>query len=346
MNGANGLDIRVARRAEYAEIEALSRSADAAEVFMPLTEPLIEWFVDENPCGRGFVVIASDREAGLVGHFVFYRWRLRRRVSATAAAVDVPAALYVRLYVDARQRRRGIFAAMTRFGLEQLAAEQVPFAYTAPNPRSSPGFVKFGMTHVGPLPFRLRPKVPGWSWLTGPGPASRRYRAEIRERFDDAFADRFEERLPARVALWSPRAAALLNWRYVDKPDATYSIQYLLHRDTLVGYTVTRRMTIKGQPVVALCDGWTDAGHEPALRVGLDAVMSGANGARMGIAIGAAADPRLTRALARSGLIRCPTALLPQPVAIFGGPVPGAAAGFDAPDEAAWYLTPYDWDVF
>jgi hypothetical protein len=337
------VSIELASSADYDEIERLSRAADHGEVFSPLTASLLEWFLDRNPCGRGFAVIA--RHAGsraVLAHFVFYLWKLRRR--GPAGPIDVPSALYVRLYVDSTLRRQGVFAAMTRKGLEQLAALGIPVAYTAPNPRSSPGFVKFGMQRIGPLPVRVRPAWRAWPW-----PASmRRQHVEIerRTRFDDAFADAFDSSLPPHVTLWSPRPAAMLNWRYADRPDVRYDIRYLTRRGRPIGYVVSRSMAIKGQPVLAVCDAWVAPRDEGGLRCGIVDALRAHRGARLVMAIGASADPRLTRAFAHAGFVRCPTALLPQPAVIVGGPIASVPEAFPLPDAHAWYLTPYDWDVF
>jgi GNAT superfamily N-acetyltransferase len=335
--------VEVASSDQYAEIEAVSRAASRHEVFSPITAELLRWFLDENPCGPGFVVVARDHGShAVIGYFVFYRWVLRRRTADGIA--DVPSALYVKLYVDPSFRRRGIFAAMTRFGLDRLTSMGIPVAYTAPNPRSSPGFVKFGMQRVGPLPFRLRPAVPGWGWLMGP--PSRSVTVERRARFDAAFDDGIDSSLPPSVALWSPRRAALLNWRYSDHPEASYEIRYLMERTDPIGFAVTRRMTIKGQDVIALCDFWVAPGHESALRVAVDDVLATSRGARAVIAIGASAVPFLIRALRRAAFLPWPALLLPQPVLLFGGSLGTAMPPVRLPPRDAWFVTPYDWDVF
>jgi GNAT superfamily N-acetyltransferase len=340
-SGSEDLVVDIAAPSEYAEIEAVSRAADRHEVFAPLTARLLRWFLDDNPSGQGFVVVARDRAShAIIGHFVFYRWVLRRQTAG--GITDVPSALYVRLYVDRSFRRRGIFAAMTRFGLDRLASMGITMAYTAPNPRSSPGFIKFGMQHVGPVPFRLRPAMPGWRWLGGKPP--RGISVERRDRFDATFDHAIEAALPPTVALWSSRSAALMNWRYPDRPDASYEIRYLTARTGAVGFIVTRRMAIKGQDVIALCDFWVAPGCEHALRVGVEDVLAHNRGVRAAIAIGTSAAPFLPQALARAGFVSVPAALLPQPVLLFGGAV--GASELRLPPIHAWHVTPYDWDVF
>jgi GNAT superfamily N-acetyltransferase len=344
--GRNDLILDVATPAEYGEVEALSRAAAAGEVMTPLTAPLIAWFVDRNPLGQGFVVIARDaRTRDLVGHFVFYRWRLARRRAADGPATPVPAFLFVRLYVHPDHRRRGVFAAMTTFGLALARQLGGDLAYTAPNPRSSAGFVKFGMPRRGPLPFWARPAAALWDLAGGSSAGGRGIDVQRRDRFAEDLAPPLAQWLPASTSWWSPRVAEVLNWRYADRPDVEYGIRDLLDRGVRVGYLVTRSMTIGGRRVVAVCDAWTAAGRAAALRAGLRDALAADPRARLAIAVGgAAAAPELGRAFRRAGFVRCPTRFLPQPVVIHATSL-RAEAG-EVPDLDAWHLTPFDWDVF
>ena len=338
--------LSIATSSEFAEIEAFSRRANRAEVMSPITAPLLAWFVEENPCGSGFVVVARERASGeLVGHFVFYRWTLTRRRSP-GSVISFPSMLYVRLYVRPDYRRRGVFAAMTRFGLSVVERLGITLAYTAPNPRSAPGFVKFGMARRGPLPFWIRPPVPGWGLVRGLGASVRDIDVEPRPAFDTSFEQSMPDDLPGHVAVWSPRSEKQLNWRYTKRPDCQYEIRYLRHNGRPVGYLVTRRMDIKGRPALVICDGWVAPRHPGAIRAGVEDARRGAPRGAVTIAMGASAVPHLARAYRRAGFVRTPSAVLPQPVVILGGGVgPGASAG-DLPALTAWHVSPYDWDVF
>lgn len=342
--GRDDLLLDVAAPEAYADVEALSRSAPAGEVQSPLTVPLIEWFVDRNPFGQGFVVVARDPETGaMVGHFVFYPWPLATRAGPGAEAEALPAFLFVRLYVAPAFRRRGVFAAMTRYGLEIVARLGVGLAYTAPNPKSSAGFVKFGMVRRGPLPVWLRPATALWDWTGGPGPA----RVDVTRlaRFESEFAVPVGDALPPATTVWTPRDAARLNWRYAERPDADYDIRALRQDGRFAGYLVTRVMSIGGRSVLVVCDAWTAPGRAGTIRAGLRAALAGAGAPRLALAIGGGASPELARAYRRAGFVRCPTALLPQPVVLFGTPV-GHTHPAAVPELGSWHVTPVDWDVF
>lgn len=342
--GRDDLLLDVASPDGYAEIERLSHAAPAGEMTSPLTASLLAWFIDDNPAGRGFVVVARDPGDGApVGHFVFYPWRLLRRPVPGAPPGPHTVHLFVRLYVAPAWRRRGVFSAMTRFGLAVVEGLGGRMAYTAPNPRSAAGFVKFGMDRRGPLPFWVRPAARAWDWAGGAG--GRRTEAVLVQRVDDDLPTPAADTLPSGTVAWSVRDAATLHWRYVRRPDVSYAIRELRQAGTRVGYLVTRRMRIGGREVLAVCDAWTVPGHEPALRAGVRAALAAEPGARLVLAIGGSASPEYARACRRAGFLRCPTPLLPQPVEIYGTPV-GARAPVDLPALNTWHLTPYDWDVF
>jgi GNAT superfamily N-acetyltransferase len=344
--GRDDLELGVAGPEEYGAIEEMSRASSSAEVFSPLTAALIEWFVDRNPCGPGFVVLARDPSSRLLaGHFVFYRWRLVRRVTGGGLA-EVPVFLYVRLYVRPEYRRRGVFSAMTAFGLEVARRLGVGLAYTAPNPRSSPGFVKFGMERRGPLPVRVRPSIPGWGLMGRLPKPSPGLDVEVRSEFDASFQGAMGRDLPPAIAWWGDRTPALLNWRYVERPDARYEIRYARESGRASGFLVTRRMRIKGLLALVVCDFWCEPRHDDALRVALLHAQSAGERTALAVAIGSDRPPQARRALRRAGFVAVPAALLPQPIVIFGGGLGNGPARVDLPELDAWHLTPGDWDVF
>jgi GNAT superfamily N-acetyltransferase len=339
------LRITVALPDDYPDVEALSRAADSREVMTPLTASLIEWFVDRNPCGQGFVVVARSQPADdIVGYFLFYPWPVRRR--ETGGAATLPAFLYVRLYVAATHRRKGIFAAMTSFGVLLLERIGVRLAYTVPNPRSTAGFLKFGMTSAGTLPFWVRPAIPGWGAVFRLLRPAKGFTIERRPAFDGAVDDLFEADLPERIRYWGRRTSRLLNWRYVAHPGATYEIRYLLNAGRFAGFLVTRRMRIKGLRSLVICDFWVPEALPGLLRAGVDDAMRAARPLHVVIAVGCGRGAPGRGALQRAGFILCPPVLLPQPVAVIGGGIGAPPNRVELPSTGEWHLTPYDWDVF
>jgi len=341
----DGIRITIAAPDDYADIEAVSRGAAAGEVMSPLTAELTAWFVDRNPCGQGFVVIARDVESGqIAGHFVFYPWLLRRR-AADGAIDELPVFLHVRLWVDGGFRRRGVFLSMTTFGVELLRRMGIGLVYTVPNPRSAAGFLKLGEEHAGDLPFWVRPLLPGWGWLAG-GRPPRGMEVERRPELDERLDGVADRSLPPTVAFWSPRRATLLNWRYPRRPDGDYEIRYVHRAGRPVGYLVTRRMRIKGLRTLVICDFGSEQLDAAVLRAGLEDAARSGERAEIAIAMGGNAAPDLRRALRRTGFIPCPRALLPQPVAVIGGGIGDGDQRLDLPAIDRWHLTPCDWDVF
>ncbi len=342
--GRSDIQLAVASPAEYARVAELSRSASPEEVRSPLTRDLIAWFVDENPYGHGFVVTASDPgSAQVIGYFVFHPWGL------TGPAFSRPTRtfLFVRLYVAPEYRRRKVFAAMTSFGFDLLSELDVELAYTVPNPRSSAGFLRFGMQKAGDLVFWVRPNVPGWGWIGGRRQRASGVSVELRESFDRSFDGEEWRDVPFPATMWSPRTRAALNWRYVARPGERYEIRYLQAEGLVCGYLVTRRMRIKGLRTLVVCDAWVPPSHATALRTGIeDALRSGAR-ADLAVAFGGNAVPAYRSALEGAGFVVCPRRLQPQPVAIIGRGVHRHGREAESlPTVDAWHLTPFDWDVF
>ena len=341
--GREDVAVGVATPAEYAEIEALSRAADPSEMKSVLTAELIAWFIDRNPCGRGFLVVARDpASGGAIGYFLFYPWLLARR--AASGAERLPAFLYVHLYVAPPHRRRRVFGAMTAFGLDLAAQLGVGLAYTVPNPRSTPGFLKFGMTQAGVLPFWVRPAIPGWGLVAGAA-RDTSLAVQLVSELPAAVPD-VTSMLPPTVAMWSPRSAATCRWRYRDRPDCSYEIRQVTKAGAAVAIVVTRRMTIKGLRTLVVCDAWFSDSGPAALRLAVDDALRAGERVHLAIAFGGSASAPYRQALRGAGFVVCPPALQPQPVAIIGGGVGGPESRVEMPGADAWHLTPYDWDVF
>jgi GNAT superfamily N-acetyltransferase len=341
--GRDDVLIGVADPAEYAEAEALSRAAHPSEMKAVLTADLVAWFIDRNPCGHGFLVLARDAATrGAIGYFLFYPWLLAHRA---AGGVDVrPAFLYVHLYVAPAHRRRGVFAAMTRFGLDLVEQLGVGLAYTVPNPRSTPGFLKFGMRQAGTLPFWVRPAVPGWAIAAG---VRRDPALSVRQvPLPPADAADVAAMLPASTTAWSPRTTAVMHWRYRERPGCAYQVRQVSRSGQPIAVVVTREMTIKGLRALVVCDAWFSESGPQAMRMAIDDALAGGARVHLAIAFGGGAAPAYAAALRGAGFRVCPPAIQPQPVAIIGGEVGGPGLRVTMPDVRAWHLTPFDWDVF
>jgi GNAT superfamily N-acetyltransferase len=334
--------LSVAMPDQYHAVEALSRSAAPDEMHSPLTADLIAWFVDRNPCGHGFIVTASC-SGSLVGYFLFYPWLL---TDARDGTDRVGSFLFVRLYVAPAFRRRKIFAAMTAFGLDLVAQLGIGLAYTVPNQRSAPGFLKFGLQQPGLLPFWVRPVIPGWSRFRLGDRSASDVSVEVSGDFPDTWHPDATADLPGSTVLWSPRHAPILRWRYVERPEGGYEIRHVRRRGEVCGYLVTKRMRIKGLRTLVVCDAWFDGFDATAFRSALrDALRSGSR-VDLAIAFGGEAAPGYRLALRKSGFFICPQRLQPQPVSIIACGVGEDPRRVKVPPTAHWHLTPLDWDVF
>ena len=343
--GRDDIVVTIARPDEYPLVEALSRAADPAEMMTPLTAEVIAWFADENPCGRGFMVVARDRAtSGLIGYFLFYPWLLVRRTGDVRE--PLPSFLYVHLYVVPAYRRRRVFAAMTSFGLDLGGPTRCrPRLYRA-EPRSTPGFLKFGMTHAGSLLFWIRPVVPGWGWLARGGRSPRGLTVARYEGFAGAELPDIDAMLPASTTVWSPHTVEHLVWRYDRHPGGAYEIRVVQRGDRPVGCVVTRRMRIKRFRTLVVCDAWFCESGASVLRLAVEDALRSGERVDLAIAFGGDASPPYRTALRRAGFLVCPAFFQPQPVAVIGGGVGDPGQRTELPAISTWHIVPSDWDVF
>ncbi len=336
------LTVAVADPAEFADIETLSHAAHPDDLYAPVTADLLRWFTDDNPHGPGFVVVARDgRSRALVGYFLYYANTLVHSVGGGARPIR--AYLYVNLYVAPSHRRNGVFKTMFAFGTAVLQAMGIGFAYTVPNPRSSPGFAKFGVPLLGTLPCWMAPSASAWRMAAGllsPGGAG----IDVVQvpAFDDAMVSG-----PSGAAeVAGERTARGLNWRFGRRPGVAHTIWRVTTPATGPGYVVSRVMKIQRYRVLTLCD-WSLPGVGPApLRGIVDRIVRESAPADLVMAQGGSPDDAARRAFWRAGFVPIPERFLPQPIAVFGGEpgVPGGTGGL--PSLGRWCLTPGDWDVF
>ena len=192
----------------------------------------------------------------------------------------------------------------------------VRFAYTVPNPRSSPGFVKFGVPLLGTLPCWMAPSAAAWRACR----VAAVTRAPRRRRGAGVRVRRHDDARPAAIRRAVSRApdarqhgstgdsagAPAPSTRSGASPEA----------GSASGFVVTRVMTIQRYRVLALCD-WSlpgvTRGGAPGASSGMHA--SGSPGAPR---------PRHVRRAARRTRA-CAPGVLAVGIRARAGPVPAAA---------------------
>jgi hypothetical protein len=340
--------LTLAKRREYDAVSRLSASAGSDEVSIPLTAQVVTWFIDRNPAGKGFLVVAKCRaDETIIGYFLFYPKALMARDGMQCQPTSRLAYLCVHLFVDTGYRRRGIFENMTFFGREMLKRTAAAFLYTVPNQRSAPGFIKLGMAQMGTLPFWGRPLMPPFSWIRNiAGFASNAVTAKRVSSFDDIPGEALCS-VPVSLLVAGRRNRELLDWRYRQRPDVEYSIWRIDQYGQPCGYVVTREMKIMNYQALVICDFWLEEAPLGALGKVLNSAISRANKKLdIVISIATTTDLRIRRQLWLAGFMPVPQNLLPQPVVVIGEglDITGTAPPF--PRLSGWKVTPFDWDVF
>ncbi|MGB9183560.1 MAG: GNAT family N-acetyltransferase [Solirubrobacteraceae bacterium] len=113
---------------------------------------LFRWKHMESPFGPSILLVA-EASGAVIGFQAWLRWRLRAagRTFHGLRAVD--------LAVDAEHRRRGVYAALIRAGMQHFP-EETAFTLSNPNPRSRPAAIKSGLSEIGQFPLFLRVRSP------------------------------------------------------------------------------------------------------------------------------------------------------------------------------------------
>ncbi len=140
--------IRRASRHDFPGVLALARRAlgwsddDAA---------FLTWKHLENPFGESPMWVAEEG-GRIVGFRTFLRWEFVAHDGHTIRAVRA-----VDTATDPDHQGRGIFTALTRAAIDELAAEGIELVFNTPNGKSLPGYLKLGWSTVGRLPVALMP---------------------------------------------------------------------------------------------------------------------------------------------------------------------------------------------
>lgn len=112
-------------------------------------DELFGWKHDRNAFGSSLAYVAVDDEQ-VIGFRVFMRWQFRRgdELFDAVRAVDTVTA--------PAWQGRGVFRALTMYGVDALQRDHVDFVFNTPNEASRPGYLALGWRDVGALPAAVR----------------------------------------------------------------------------------------------------------------------------------------------------------------------------------------------
>lgn len=301
---------------------------------------------------RFIVAMDGDRVVGMRPVSLFpMRWRNQPLTAAMLTAVMVHPAY----------RGQGLFRDLVARGLEASWESGATLAFTMPNERSYPLFLRDGWIDPGPRPFFVRPLHAGAllrtrgravRWTSGlVDGALRVLRPLPRTDHDITALDRFgapADTLDRQVMLDNPllaveRSAALLNWRFVDTQYFRYERWELATDEGWAGYVVLREDRRDGVHIGWLVDLH---GRDPRQRQRLiDAALVRAHAQGLHVAAAVMTDPAQGEDLRRCGFFRVPPRFSPRPFRLVWMPAPGMEDHL-APLRhiSAWRLTLADFD--
>lgn len=211
------------------------------------------WKHVESPFGPSYALCAIDAPTGTIAALrVLMRWTLRApdgRLGWPVRAVDTA--------THPDHRRRGLFSELTRFAIQDLANQGVPFVFNTPNRNSLPGYLKMGWQVVARWPVYVRPvrwrniirhlagsraSVPDETHLISGGAGLLPWNA-FRERYGSAVEQVIEAHEMGRrqVGYRTERTLEYLDWRYGAHPHLEYYVHALANDGKLEGFLILRR---------------------------------------------------------------------------------------------------------
>jgi len=324
------------------------------------------WQCDQNPAGRSIIRVAYEcQHDQIVGEI----WGLPMRLQVGQEVRHTT--IIINGLVREDFRRKGI---TTRIGRENfadaLAQRGIEFTISIPSPPSYRVATKyFYGVDLGCIPLLIKPL--DWAALltykTGrprlsrlaasvlkrvvpPGPRTVRaggITLRDLECFDESF-DELWERTRHKRPVAVVRDCAWLNWRYKEIPTRYYDVMVAQEGSEMIGYVVTRQVTLLGVSCGMIVDLWV----EPARRGRRAAylLIQEVTGRFLSHGMQIAGTLMLPgteeyAALRRAGYWVCPRYLEPQPIPLIIHRHTEKTLCYPLNDLSCWFFTMGDYDV-
>lgn len=307
---------------------------------------------------RSSFVVVAERNRELCGyyHVLLLPMRYLERGVLGAMVQDVA--------TMRDHRGLGILRGMGAYALDRMRARGVDLAYTFPNSRSLPAFIRdHDYAVAAPVPVRIVPLnvgsmlkrrtgLPGAKALGAPvralssflagassgglgGDVERLDRLEEVERVARSFAG------SGRIAV--DRSASFLGWRFLEKPTREYTVWGLRRGGELKAYVITRHATLFSSSCLLLMDLGCIQGEEAALGTLIRARLAAARGDGVELAVTMGLHPFFSR-LRGLGFVSVPGVLNPRRFRLVVRPV-SPDVGQELLEPSQWLITLADWDV-
>jgi GNAT superfamily N-acetyltransferase len=221
-----------------------------------------QWEFQEGSDGKALIYIVEDGNK-VIGHFA----DIPRRFSVQGDVVAGTLSLDLMVHPD--YRRRGIFVAMGRYGVERVKQENGLFMTAFPiRVETIFGLKKVGWREVVKLPVLVYPiRFSGilnrylhfrplslflggvaklfYFLVVGPRGGKEREKVEIEtvDAFDAPF-DRFWQEASSLFSVMGVRDRTFLKWRYLQHPKWHYTIYRGKKNGEMTGYIVLRRVDL------------------------------------------------------------------------------------------------------
>lgn len=330
-----------------------------------LTNPdFLRWEYEKNPAGPAILSLDKS-ESTLNAQYVVLPWRFRMYGHETAGSLS----LNTMTHPDARGR--GLFKQLAMRTYDELESMGVGFTVGFPNRNSAPGFQRsLGFTTLGALPFLIRPlrwmsvmrrfitgsaERKGSSLELAVNPASVFRSKEwcvsvVNASFWDHRWDDFLQSFYSDKRIVSVRDASFMDWRYNQCPTRNYRVLVVTDNSesTVHGFVVLGAQELMGLKCGVLVDFGmrNEVGSENAFGFLLHVAAHRMKAGRMDAIVSACNASCLEYGMIkRSGFIRIPERLLPQPLNFIYRRHGKEASRSAIPPFSDWFLTFGDYDV-
>lgn len=222
------------------------------------------WKYKENPAHAFSIIRVVEDKNKIIGHYainpVMMKWKNREILGSQAFGI----------VTHRNYQRRGIFKTLANKVSDESGKKEMPVTYVFPNPKSYPGFIKMGWSHIFSLIVMAKP--------LNVGAASRKYSDNViiqkivesglylhkqlfkfksfsipdditifeTDLFDNSF-DVLWKNVSKYYDYIIKRDHEYLNWRY-SHPSETFDIYVAKRNNNVVGYAVLKckiRFSIK-----------------------------------------------------------------------------------------------------
>lgn len=229
-----------------------------------------DWQYQQNPKGNSVIITVKDenKNNAIVGVNAFLPMEFilnKKQVNCFLSCNSI---------IDPDYRGMGIFTQLVLKIPEIFSTKEFSIIYGIPNLNSTKIFSKNQFLEISKLPLLIKPLSLS-SYFKSPLSKIMKYfdifwkpkysmTTDI-QLLDKSFTSEFDDLIKKsldRLPIFHFRTKEFLQWRYMNHPTRNYQILTLKNSSKLIGYVITREMSIFSKKVGVIVDFLVDPNHE------------------------------------------------------------------------------------